>query len=153
MPFKINATGQNLANIYDRAHKTVYRLYNVVSEYKYLVDTSTVPANQVVDMFNSLVSYSNQLASIQGTPGIGAYAKTMVDDVNYDIASEFNTVINTIAGAIIWIHSNYPKSASDYWEVFQTDISGNYTYREFTPAQLTGLSGQFTNILNTIEVE
>lgn len=78
-----------------------------------------------------------QLATI---PGIVAYAQAQENDVNYAVSTEWNALFSAIDSVLSNITSTFPKDPSGYLLERTIQGDGTFSYRVFTPAQLTTLS-------------
>lgn len=93
-----------------------------------------------------------QAGAISTTQGLVDYANAQHPDVpTYDVVTEYNAVMSEIDNALAWIAANIPADGSGYELVYQRNPDGSKVYREFTPAQTTGLRTTLSAIEALIE--
>lgn len=112
--------------------------------------TGTVDANfvfQLVDNVRAAISLLNRDASVSG---MGAYAQAQYNDNTYDVATEFNGMVNALNGVISWVVTNFPKDTGQFLQAYKINADGSRAPATFTPAQTAGLTSALNSAIATI---
>ena len=104
-------------------------------------------SEEVLAVVDSLVSFKNNLNESVGVPGIVAYAQDQEDDPAYDVAAEFIALIALIDLAITEVVTTIPKDGGGFLLIQTINADGTRVPRDFTGAQLTGITTRLDNIV------
>lgn len=100
---------------------------------------SNVNANQIFQMLDDIRSQLSVFNQVAAIPGIAAYAQAQFNDVSYNVAVEFTTMVNAVQSVTDWVVTNFPKDAQGFVQAHKINADGSRTPTVFTPAQTSGL--------------
>jgi len=146
MAFK--ASNQLPEDAYRRAKSTAMDATRLAGEYSTLA-ASGFNSGSLLSLFHDMRRIRDQLTAVKTVPGIAAHAKAQEDDAAYDVGPEFNTLIAAVDAVVQNILATFPTDGSGYL-LDRKLTDGEYTYRDFAPAQLTTLKGLLDAIVNAV---
>jgi hypothetical protein len=110
---------------------------------------SSLTRKQVLDFGNALADYLAQFNSYTAVPGLGAYAKTQVNDPNLDIAAEYNTMRTQLQATQDWIVANFPATGGEL-RVYTFDVNKRFADVLLTAPQLSSFKTQLNALIATV---
>ena len=116
-----------------------------------LMVAPTVSASVPLAVIQHLSTVIPSLTTLAATPGLAAYAKTQLNDTNYDIVAESNAMrtgmVNTMANLI----TMFPKDGNGFLLYQTIDAAGVITTRTFTAAQVAPAVALIDTLIATID--
>lgn len=107
-------------------------------------------SSQILEFATFLAEAKVQLTIARNVPGIGAYAKSQVDDPALDIAAEFTAMVTALDNTTAWVVANFPKDGNG-WLLAQTMLTtGRTTDRVFSAAGTATLRTVLDALIATI---
>lgn len=130
------------------------------AEARYLRQTATeavtamlagpVSANNVLGTCQRLqAGKQNILVPATTDAPLITYAKTELNDSNYDLAAEVATVVAAVDQVIAWVVANFP-TAGGYIQKDKLNADGSVTVRQFSTVQTAGLRTRLTTLAGVI---
>lgn len=133
---------------YSEAKGLALKIKTVVQGWSTKFTSSGGNANEIYAVLEQLRSYKARLDTIKGAPGIAAYAISQESDANYDVVTEFNTLVAALNTAITWLEENIPVY-NGYDLMFQR-VAGALVPRTFTAVSLSVLITRLDAIYNQV---
>jgi hypothetical protein len=119
---------------------------NLISQ----LQASPVSATAVFDLLRQAASAANNLTSLAQTPGLDLMAKILLPTYGGSLQADTLATVAAIQAVSNWILNNIPKDAQGFVEVYQWNVDGTQTPRQFPPSQTSGLVAMLQALSATI---
>ncbi len=110
-----------------------------------------VSALAVLELQAGLKKRLDRLNVLKTASGLAAYAQEQLDDLGFDIAAEFNTMLTEMQLVLDQIKTNLPTSAAGFVEARKIETDDTVTNKVFTPAQTFDLRTRLNALIATID--
>lgn len=134
MAFK--ATALVVEQAFDRIRAQAFASKQYLTSQRGLMTQPTCLSNVVLGVIQHLGNASTIMGNLAATPGLATYAKSQVDDPNYDIQAEFIAMRDAMTSARDSLIASFPKDGNGWLLHQKLEPAGTVTERTFTAAQL-----------------
>jgi hypothetical protein len=110
---------------------------------------ATIYMDNLVGLYMSLNNSQNVGRSIQGIEGLGDYAKTVMNDPNYDIDVAFFTSVIACKAVTDWLLANMPGDGAGGFVKWKKQTDGTIKDITLTPADIQPLGALIETALAT----
>ena len=127
---------------------------NIKSRAQSTRDRATVQnvlALELLELQAGLKKRLDRLNVLKTEPGLAAYAQEQLDDVGFDIAAEFTTMLTEVQLTLDQLRTDLPTSAAGFVEARKIEADDTVTNKFFTPAQTATLRTRLDALIATID--
>lgn len=110
----------------------------------------SVTSQYVFNIHGNIHSDLVYLDGLKNTAGLVAYAKSQVDDQNYDIVAEFTNLYNQMVTARDWIEANMLADENGWLQHVQWSNNA-LVFKQYTTGQTSTLRSVLQAVVDAIE--
>lgn len=110
---------------------------------------NSVSVDNLIHLYTVLNDSQSIGAGIQGVDGLADYAKTALNDPNYDIDAEFATSIVACTAVTTWLLANIPNDGKDGFVAWRKQDDGKIQRITIPAIELSELAGLISLALAT----
>ena len=144
------ASNQIQADGLIEAKRIVNRMVLFATQNRDLMAAGDVSGNLVLQVQTEFHAAILRWNDIKAIPGIAQYAKDQEDDQNYDVVTEFNTMVNAASAVRDRVESDIPTAAGGWMNLQKFEADHTISTRAFTPAQTTQLRTDLDAFIATV---
>lgn len=108
-------------------------------------------ALEILELQAGLKKNLDRLNVLRTSSGLTAYAQEQIDDLVFDIAAEFNTMLTEVQAVLDQIRADLPTSAAGFVESRKIEADDTVTNQTFTPAQTADLRTRLAVLIAAID--